>query len=106
MADYWGIGTMTPFNHPKNKGVSLLLVNSVKGKTVVRESPQLFIEERPLEEAIKGNHNLSQCSTRPKGRDSYCEDAENMSIDALLKKYGIGPSFKDYLRPLKRRIIK
>lgn len=104
MADYWGIGTMAPFNHPKNKGVSLLLVNSEKGKAVVSECQHLFTEERPLEESIKGNHNLSQCSVRPKGRDSYCEDAATMSIAKLGKKYGLAPTYKDYLRPLKRKI--
>ena len=104
MADYWGIGTMAPFNHPKNKGVSLLLVNSEKGQSIVRECPHLFVEERPLKESIKGNHNLSQCSGRPKGRDSYCEDAATMSIAKLGKKYGLTPTYKDYLRPLKRKI--
>ena len=104
MADYWGIGTMAPFNHPKNKGVSLLLVNSDKGKAVVGECPSLFTEERPLEEAIKGNHNLSQCSERPKGRDTYYEDAATMGIAALGKKYGLSPTYKDYLRPIKRKL--
>lgn len=106
MADYWGIGMMAPFNHPKNKGVSLLLVNSEKGRDVVSECPYLFTEERPFAEAAQGNHNLSQCSDRPQGRDTYCRDAENMPISVLVKKYGIEPSFKDYLRPLKRRILK
>lgn len=104
MADYWGIGTMAPFNHPRNEGVSLLLVNSVKGKAVVSECSHLFAEERPLEESIKGNHNLSQCSVRPKGRDSYCEDAATMIITKLSNKYSLTPTYKDYLRPLKRKL--
>ena len=106
MADYWGIGTMVPFSHPKKKGISLLLVNSEKGKAVVGECQDLFIVERPFGEAAQGNHNLSQCSDRPQERETYCQDAETMPIDALIKKYRIEPSFKDYLRPLKRRIIK
>ncbi len=102
LADYWGIGTMMPFNHPKQKGVSLLLANTGKGLEAVKGRSSLYVEERPLEEAVKGNHNLSQCSERPLGRDTYCEDAETMSFTELSRKYGLSPTYKDYLRPFKR----
>lgn len=102
LADYWGIGTAEPFNHATNRGVSLLLVNSERGKMVVEECNALYKEERPFEEAVKGNHNLSQCSVRPRGRDTYCEDAETLSVSDLSKKYGLLPTYKDYLRPFKR----
>ena len=102
IADYWGIGTMMPFPHSTRQGVSLLLVNSTKGEDVIRSSSTIFIEERPLEEAVNGNHNLSRCSDRPLGRDTYYTDANSMTIGELEKKYGLKPSFRDYLRPLKR----
>ena len=104
LADYWGIGTVMPFNHSTRKGVSLLLANTEKGQDAVKKSRSLFIEERPLDEAVKGNDNLSHCSARPSGRDSYCKDAEIMSISDLSKKYGLEPTYKDYLRPLKRKL--
>lgn len=104
LADFWGIGTAIPFEHPTQKGVSLLLANTEKGMGVVKACKTLYTEERPLEEAVKGNHNLSQCSGRPAGRDTYCQDAETMSISDLTKKYGLAPTYKDYLRPLKRKL--
>lgn len=104
LADYWGIGTVMPFNHSTRKGVSLLLANTEKGLDAVKKSRSLFIEERPLDEAVKGNDNLSHCSARPSGRDSYCKDAEIMSISDLSKKYGLEPTYKDYLRLLKRKL--
>lgn len=103
MADYWGIGTAMPFNHPTQKGVSLLLVNSEKGGDVVKACKSLYTEVRPLEEAVKGNYNLSQCSERPVGRDTYCEDAKMMPLKELFLKYNLQPSWKDYLRPIKRK---
>lgn len=102
MADYWGIGTEKPFNHPISKGVSLVLVNTEKGQTVISECKKLYTEERTISEAVTGNYNLSHCSERPKGRDSYCLDAQELKISQLCKKYGLLPDIKDYLRPLKR----
>lgn len=104
LADYWGLGVMKPFNHPTHKGVSLLLANSEKALFLLNECPDLFVEERPLEEAIKGNHNLSHTSGRPQGRDTYYSDAQNLSISKLSAKYGIKASARDYLRLLKQKI--
>lgn len=104
LADYWGLGVMKPFNHPTHKGVSLLLVNSDKALELLNESPDLFFEERPLEEAIEGNHNLSHTSVRPEGRDTYFEDSQVLSISELSSKYGIKESMRDYLRLLKQKI--
>ena len=91
LADYWGLGTLKPFNHPTDKGVSLLLVNSDKALSL-------------FEEAVEGNHNLSHASTRPIGRDTYYEDARVMSISALSAKYGIKATLRDYLRLLKQKL--
>ena len=105
LADYWGIGAMTPFNYPKRKGVSLFLVNSDKANSFVSGIDDLFLIERTLEEAIKGNRNLTHSSERPIGRDSYYEDSLNMNINCLMEKYKIQPSFKDYARFLRRKIL-
>ena len=104
MADYWGIGTMQPFNHSTKKGVSLLLVNTSKGFDMVKGSKGLILIERPFEEAVQGNHNLSNSSERPPGRDTYCDDAEKMSIIKISKKYGLLPGFKEYVRPINRKL--
>lgn len=104
LADYWGLGVMKPFNHPTHKGVSLLLVNSDKALELLNKCPDLFFEERPLEEAIEGNHNLSHTSVRPEGRNTYFEDSKMLSISELSSKYGIKESMRDYLRLLKQKI--
>ena len=104
MADYWGLGKVAPFNHPTNKGVSMLLVNNEKAWNLLQGCSDLFCEERTLEEAILGNHNLSHCSSRPQGRDSFIADMEAMSHADLMNKYGIKASLRDYLRLLKQWI--
>lgn len=104
MADYWGLGLKTPFKHPTIKGVSMLLVNNEMPWDLLQECPDLFYEERTLEEAILGNHNLSHCSSRPEGRDSFIADMETMEQSDLMKQYGIKASLRDYLRLLKQWI--
>lgn len=104
MADYWGLGSHAPFNHPTFKGVSMLLVNNERAWAMIQDCPELFYEERTLEEAIEGNYNLSHCSSRPKGRDSFIKDMENMPQNKLVVKYDIKANMRDYLRILKQWI--
>lgn len=104
MADYWGLGAKAPFNHPTFRGVSMLLVNNQKAIDFINNCPNLFYEERTLEEAIEGNHNLSHNSVRPIGRDTFIKDMQTMEPRALVIKYDIKESPRDYLRLLKQWI--
>lgn len=104
MADYWGLGVKTPFNHPTYRGVSMLLVNNQKALDFISDCPDLFYEDRTLEEAIEGNYNLSHSSKRPAGRDTFIQDMKDMDPRALVVKYGIKESPRDYLRLLKQWI--
>ncbi len=104
MADYWGLGLKMPFNHPTFRGISMLLVNNNKALDFIDKCPDLFYEERTLEEAIEGNHNLSHNSERPIGRDSFILDMQDMEPRVLVVKYDIKESPRDYLRLLKQWI--
>lgn len=106
MADFWGLGINEPFKHPSTKGVSMLLVNNERSWIFIQDCSDLFYEERTLQEAIKGNHNLSQVSSRPKGRDTFILDMEVMNPKKMTKKYGLGACPRDYLRLLKYWVIK
>lgn len=104
MADYWGLGVKSPFNHPTFRGVSMLLVNNQKAWEFIKDNPTLFYEERTLEEAIEGNHNLSHHSERPIGRNSFIHDMQIMESKELVEKYGIKETYRDYFRLLKQWI--
>lgn len=105
MADFWGIGTKQLFRYSKSKGVSMLLVNTKKGKELLNNcSNELFLEERSVEEAVFGNFNLTHSSIRPEERNSYFSDSLVLSKQELVNKYGLQPSIRDYLRPIKRKI--
>lgn len=82
-----------------------MLVNTEKGQALVGECNELECVERPLAEAVEGNHNLSHVSERPEGRDTYFDDSVAMGIGELSAKYGLKPSLRDYLRILKQNIF-
>lgn len=104
MADFWGLGAKIPFNHSTFRGVSMLLVNNHRAMDIINDCPDLYHEERTLKEAIEGNYNLSHNSERPVGRDTFIQDMQTMDSRALVIKYGIKESPRDYLRLLKQWI--
>ena len=54
----------------QKKGVSMLLINTVKGAHVLDLVP-LHREKRTLEEAVKGNPALSRCASSPQERAAF-----------------------------------
>lgn len=90
IGDFWGIGKEILFNYDIHNGVSLILVNTKKGEKLIENiKPQIFIEERTIEEAQKGNAQLNHPSYKN-------EDAENFK--ELYRKYG----FKDAIENMQK----
>ena len=60
ICDFWGLGAEIPFDHPYTGSISAVLVNTSEGQAFFdgcRDT--LFVEERPVEEAVKGNAQLT-----------------------------------------------
>lgn len=106
MADYWGLGAKVPFNHPTYLGISMLLVNTPKAIEMLNELPNLYYEERDLQEAIEGNYNLTHSSTRPNNRDAFIADLLDKNKKDIVRKYGLQASVRDYIRLLKQWLNK
>lgn len=63
LGDFWGLGQKIPFNYNANGNVSVVLVNTHKGRQLMELAKDSYIVvERTLEEAIAGNHNLNSPS--------------------------------------------
>ena len=88
IGDFWGIGEDIPFqNKDKDGGISLVLVNTKKGEKIFNECKnELFLEKRPIEEAIKGNEQLREPSKR---------NHKNKQFKEEYKKYGFIEAIKD-----------
>ncbi len=60
LADYWGLDPKLELPTERDKGVSMVLVNSAKGRAVFDVlAPRFGALERPLEEAVAGNPRLA-----------------------------------------------
>lgn len=97
IADFWGL---QPCSVSPERGVSLLLINSPKGRDMIQAiRPKAIMEERPLNEAFRGNGQLNSPAHRPLERD------------ILLKKYSDNPqlayneSLKNYRKQLSRQLL-
>jgi coenzyme F420-reducing hydrogenase beta subunit len=98
LADYWRVATKYPEYDREDKGTSLLLINSNKGRTWLDHfRATLFLGEGDLLHAMSGNPMLNRPATRPPERDTFMEDIFILSSSELRKKYGLHP------RPLLQR---
>lgn len=89
LADFWGIEKFRPEFYDKN-GVSLCIVNTVKGKELLKSiNNQIVIENTKKEEAISQNGNLIKPTFRPKTRDTIYNE-----IDILTAKEFVNKSLK------------
>ena len=64
IGDFWGLGDT---KYPKEK-VSVILCNTLQGKSIIEElgKDRLFLDKRPIEEAVNGNAQLQSPSRKHK----------------------------------------
>ena len=71
LADFWGIGATHP-HLDQNKGTSLILLNSAKGRAFFQKvRSAIKCEECSLEDAKKGNKSIFNSSKMPVDRDLF-----------------------------------
>lgn len=105
LADFWNIGEKEPFLYSTDMGVSMILTNTEKGEKLLQTiANDLCLYKRTIEEAVATNHNLTNVSEYPTERTTYLKDSIYMPKRELIKKYGLNPEWKDYIRPLYRKI--
>lgn len=72
MADFWGLGQGEGLPADREKGVSLVLTNSEKARSLLEElSPKLNVAERSVEEAVAGNPRLDRPMTHSPKRTAF-----------------------------------
>lgn len=87
IGDFWGIGEEIPFNYEIEEGVSLILVNTGKGYELIQKmKSQIFIEERTIEEAQKGNAQLNYPSHKNPNTQIFRELYEKYGFEEAIEK--------------------
>jgi coenzyme F420-reducing hydrogenase beta subunit len=102
MGDFWGIERSMP-DFDDNKGVSLILINSLKGKSLFEKiKDKLEYRISNIDDCMQPN--LKQPTTKPKNRDEFWNDYFEKGYKFVIKKY-IGLNKKKQLRYFVKKII-
>lgn len=100
LADYWGIEKSIPTFEDK-KGVSLVLVNSEKGKKIFSEiSHRLIIKESCFEDCMQPC--LKESCKKSNKVDLFWNDYDNKGFGHVAKKYG----YYGFVGKIRRKIKK
>lgn len=87
LADYWGIDHVHK-DMNDNKGTSLIIVNSKKGKELFELIKENIIYiETDIDIALKYNIAMTKSAIKVNNREDYINDIDNMSIEEITKKY-------------------
>lgn len=92
IGDFWGIGRQgTTFNYERSQGVSVVLTNSIKGRTLFQsisaDKKNIIVEPRPLEEVYPGNAWLTK---------NYGKRSDYNALYTLLREKPFEEAFSEY----------
>lgn len=101
-ADFWGIDE----KYDDDKGTSLLLINSVKGKNLFDEAKEQMVYFRRNFESILAENPMFNTSVDiPKAAPFFLADLDYLGFTEALKKYGSYPSKKVILKRIASNYI-
>lgn len=97
MGDFWGIQNILP-DFFDDKGISLVLLHNEKAKNIFEKiKNEMEYKETDCMTALKYNICMLESVKRPKERDFFFEDMNNMDFNSLKKKYA-SVSFKQKIK--------
>ena len=107
LGDFWGLGKKDNFNYKPNGNVSLVLVNSHKGKELIDSTSYLLeLVPRQLSEAVAGNPNLRRPSVNNKSNKFREEYQSNKLVAGTLRKYLFIRRIKALIIPIIEQLYK
>ena len=68
---FWGLHKKSLNTKNPPQYVSCILANTPKGEWLVEQCKEIVLEERILNEAVEGNHNLNKPSPKHKDREHF-----------------------------------
>lgn len=102
ICDFWGLGQEIPFDHPYSGAVSAVLINTESGQLFFDQiKPQLFFEERPVSEAIRGNAQLNAPTPKHEKREMFEHLYQSRGFEAAVKQ-----CLRKEIRNEQKRIIR
>lgn len=106
LADFWGSGRVCP-DMDDDKGLSLVIVHSVKGGKLLEEiKGKMKLREVPLEDALRGNPSMTHSCNKPEKRDKFMQNMPTLSIPQLEKMYVKKPSLLAKIKRLLKKALR
>lgn len=108
LADFWGVKSVAPDMYD-DKGVSLVLVNTPKGKHIFEEiKNDMKYMKVDFDSAIKHNPSVSVSVMMPKNRKKFFDNADNMDFSKLVKRFlpDKGKALVNSIRRFTKRVLK
>lgn len=96
LGDLWGVHLYCPDLYGKNGGSSLIVCNTVKGKTVVEKAQKyMYGRELAFKDALRYQSPMRRCILGNPERESFMSDLRsNMSYEEINKKWVKKPTFR------------
>lgn len=89
LADFWGIHRIYPDMDDGN-GTSLVIIRTNTGQSLFESIKEnLIFRSVKYEDAIQGNKAEYQSAKRPKERDNFYKDFEQVGFNGIVEKYGL-----------------
>lgn len=107
VADYWGLGKEQEYKEweQRERGISMLAINSDKGRFLFEEIKRLLVyEERSITEASKGNSAYQESCRQSFNSKSFWKDWGKMSWNEISKKY-LCPTKKEIIMWSIKRVV-
>lgn len=86
LADFWGV-KMSDISKDVEQGTSLVMINTSKGAELFESIKEnLYIEEKELEDTIKGNPSLFSSPVMNKKREYFFKNLDRVPLDRLARR--------------------
>lgn len=108
IGDFWGI-ELSDFNLDDNKGISLVILKSLKAKIIFKSlKKRFFSKEFSLEKSIIKNPNILEAAFTNTSRSDFYRDYDEKGFEYVLNKYLESDikklNFSNFLYRVKRKI--
>lgn len=105
LADFWGVKRVLPEMND-NKGTSLIIVNSKKGQTLIKEiNEKIEMKGVDIKEAIKYNPSMIKSVDKDEKREDFFDNIDKIEFDELVKKHTTGPKMINKIKSKVKALI-
>ena len=95
LGDLWGVHLYCPELYGHNRGCSLAVCNTEKGKNIFRQTEiQLYGHELDIDTAIKYQSPMRKPISQNSKRDLFLKDCLSLDYESLVGKWAIKPDLK------------